>query len=108
MHNDEVCHLLRRQPRDWQSRLAEDVDRRLETETGRIFDEMTAAFEMTVIERALVAADGCRRRAANLLGIGRNTIARKIALLQIDDGRNPMNDEPFAPIGLGELFKEKT
>ena len=54
-----------------------------------IMDALTREFEKILISRALAHTGGRRIEAANLLGIGRNTLTRKIAELGIE-GR----DEP--------------
>jgi two-component system nitrogen regulation response regulator GlnG len=48
---------------------------------------LTQEFEATLIRRALAATGGRRIEAAQLLGIGRNTITRKIQELGLDDPR---------------------
>lgn len=100
--NGEVCRLLHPRPSSWQLLLAEEVERRMQAGPGGVFEELVAAFELTVIERALAATGGRRQRAATLLGIGRNTIARKINRLRIGDGHAATLDQPFTPVGLKE------
>nr|MBP8922925.1 hypothetical protein [Thauera sp.] len=46
-----------------------------------------------LIRRALAATGGRRIEAAQLLGIGRNTISRKIQDLGMDEGRGGDGDE---------------
>jgi two-component system nitrogen regulation response regulator GlnG len=46
---------------------------------------LSREFEKVLIARALVHTGGRRIEAANLLGIGRNTITRKIAELRLED-----------------------
>lgn len=53
-------------------------------ETG-IYGHLMQAFERTLIERALQHTHGRRIEAAQLLGIGRNTITRKIQELRLDE-----------------------
>ncbi len=107
IRNGEICRLLSPWPSSWQLLLAEEVARRMEAEPGVVFEELVAAFELTVIERALNVTGGCRHRAARLLGIGRNTIARKIDRLRIGDGDSVKLNDPFTPVGLTEFCKEK-
>jgi nitrogen metabolism transcriptional regulator, ntrC, fis family len=45
---------------------------------------LQASFERTLIEAALEATGGHRGEAARRLGLGRNTLARKIRDLGID------------------------
>jgi two-component system nitrogen regulation response regulator GlnG len=48
-------------------------------------EKLSREFEKVLIARALVHTGGRRIEAANLLGIGRNTITRKIAELRLED-----------------------
>jgi two-component system nitrogen regulation response regulator GlnG len=50
-----------------------------------VWDELTKLFEATLIQTALAHTRGRRIDAANKLGIGRNTITRKIQELGLDD-----------------------
>jgi two-component system nitrogen regulation response regulator GlnG len=74
-------------PADWNSALASEADRLLATAPGTVFDSLSREFEATLIRRALNATGGRRVDAAQLLGIGRNTITRKIQELGLDDAR---------------------
>jgi two-component system nitrogen regulation response regulator GlnG len=74
-------------PADWLSSLALEADRLIAVQPGHVFDTLTRAFEGTLIRRALVATGGRRIEAAQLLGIGRNTITRKIQELGLEDGK---------------------
>jgi len=74
-------------PADWLSSLALEADRLIAVQPGHVFDTLTRSFEGTLIRRALVATGGRRIEAAQLLGIGRNTITRKIQELGLDDGK---------------------
>jgi len=73
---------------DWTDSLAHDVDRLLASHPGEVFDRLSQSFERTLIRRALVATGGRKIEAAQLLGIGRNTITRKIQDLDIEDVRH--------------------
>ena len=70
----------------WQDALAAEADRLIATKPGEVYKLANRDFETTVIRQALKATGGRRIEAANLLGIGRNTITRKIQELGIDDG----------------------
>jgi len=59
-------------------------------ETG-IMDALTRQFEKSLITRALQHTGGRRIEAANLLGIGRNTLTRKVQELGLDN-RGPLDD----------------
>jgi len=74
-------------PADWLSTLALETDRLLAAQPGQVFDQLTRAFEATLIRRALAATGGRRIEAAQLLGIGRNTITRKIQELNLEDSK---------------------
>ena len=73
---------------DWCTALGREADRLLAASPGEVFEQLTRAFERTLIERALETTGGRRIEAAQLLGIGRNTITRKIQELGLDAGRD--------------------
>jgi two-component system, NtrC family, nitrogen regulation response regulator GlnG len=50
-----------------------------------VWDELTKRFEATLDQTALATPSGRRIDAAVKLGIGRNTITRKIQELGLDD-----------------------
>jgi two-component system nitrogen regulation response regulator GlnG len=52
-------------------------------------ENLSKSFEKTLITKALAHTGGRRIEAANLLGIGRNTITRKIGDLGIGDESSP-------------------
>ncbi|THF63823.1 nitrogen regulation protein NR(I) [Pseudothauera nasutitermitis] len=74
-------------PVNWTDGLGIEADRLIATHPGEVFDRLTREFERTLIRRALTATGGRRIDAAQLLGIGRNTITRKIQELGMDDER---------------------
>ncbi|PTD95491.1 nitrogen regulation protein NR(I) [Pseudothauera lacus] len=84
---------IREQPQNetpaqkWSDALGAEADRLIATQPGAVFDLLTQEFERTLIRRALASTGGRRIDAAQLLGIGRNTITRKIQELGMDDGR---------------------
>ncbi len=69
---------------DWTYNLARQVNESLQQGNERIMDEYTRQFERTMIVQALEHTHGRKIEAANLLGIGRNTLTRKIQELEID------------------------
>lgn len=69
---------------DWLSILRKDVAKALDEGQENVMDSFTAQFETTLIQAALKATHGKRIEAAQRLGIGRNTITRKIQDLDID------------------------
>jgi hypothetical protein len=77
MYKEQTCHLLRNDFRHWERLLAAQVDLLLETRPGTVFPTLAATFEAILIERALIAGLGCRQLAADLLGIGHDSIAFK-------------------------------
>ena len=56
-------------------------------ERGILFDEAVCEFEKRFIKRILDHADGNQSRAAQLLGIHRNTLSRKIGQYKLDHQR---------------------
>jgi len=70
---------------DWLAALEQEVERRLVRGESGILDALGPQFERALIVRALARTGGRRIDAANLLGMGRNTITRKIQELGIED-----------------------
>ena len=70
---------------NWISALEREAETRLARGESRIMDELTRQFEKTLILKALAQTGGRRIEAALLLGIGRNTLTRKVQELGIDD-----------------------
>ena len=70
---------------DWLHGLAAEAGARLARGEAAILDELTQAYEKTLIEVALRHTGGRRIEAAHLLGWGRNTLTRKIHELGMDD-----------------------
>jgi two-component system nitrogen regulation response regulator GlnG len=69
---------------DWLHGLAAEASARLARGEASILDELTQAYEKTLIEVALRHTGGRRIEAAHLLGWGRNTLTRKIHELGMD------------------------
>ena len=74
---------------DWLSALAHEVERMLARGELSIMESLATRFEKTLISKALAHTGGRRIEAANLLGIGRNTITRKIAELGLEEKETP-------------------
>jgi len=74
---------------DWLSALEQEAERRLARGQTGILDDLGRQFERTLILKALRRTGGRRIDAANLLGMGRNTITRKIQELGIEDDPEP-------------------
>ncbi len=70
---------------DWIAALEQEVERRLARGETGVLDQLSRQFERSLISRALARTGGRRIEAANLLGMGRNTITRKIQELGIGD-----------------------
>src|SRR3982751_5299955 len=71
----------------WVSALEREAESQLNRGETGIIDELTRQFEKALILRALAHTGGRRIEAANLLGLGRNTLTRKIQELKIDGER---------------------
>ncbi len=69
----------------WLKDLERDARARLESGQPDVWDVLTRQFEASLIHTALDLTRGRRIEAAQKLGIGRNTITRKIQELGIDD-----------------------
>ncbi len=78
---------------DWEGALAQVVDRMLTTDEGKVHEKLTNVFERILINRALMHTGGRRIEAAQALGIGRNTITRKIQDLGLDGGRSDETEQ---------------
>lgn len=73
---------------DWEKALEGEVDRLLARGVPDVHGLLQQGFERILISRALAHTGGRRIEAAQALGIGRNTITRKIADLGIDGGKD--------------------
>jgi two-component system nitrogen regulation response regulator GlnG len=73
---------------DWVAALEQEAERRLARGDTGILDALGRQFERALIVKALARTGGRRIDAANLLGMGRNTITRKIQELGIDDDKS--------------------
>jgi two-component system nitrogen regulation response regulator GlnG len=71
--------------RDWESELSFEALSLLATDRQDVWDVLTQRFETCLIQAALSTTRGRRIEAALKLGIGRNTITRKIQELGIGD-----------------------
>jgi two-component system nitrogen regulation response regulator GlnG len=69
---------------DWRRGLEREVASRLARGESDIADPLTRDFESVLISKALQHTGGRRIEAAGLLGIGRNTLTRKVQELKID------------------------
>jgi two-component system, NtrC family, nitrogen regulation response regulator GlnG len=81
---------------DWLAALEQEAERRLARGDTGILDALGRQFERALISKALAKTGGRRIDAANLLGMGRNTITRKIQELGIEDndgGQDPVSEK---------------
>ena len=68
----------------WEAELEREAQRLLRDGRSDLWDALTRRFESRLIRTALAATQGRRMEAAQRLGIGRNTITRKIQELGLD------------------------
>jgi two-component system nitrogen regulation response regulator GlnG len=78
----------------WISALEREAESLLNRGEVGIIEELTRQFEKALIVRALTHTGGRRIEAAHLLGLGRNTLTRKIQELRIDGERHGDGDAP--------------
>ncbi len=71
-------------PMTWQELLAIDATERLSRSEGDIWSTLTDQFERTLLQSSLEVCRGRRVEAASRLGMGRNTITRKLRELGLD------------------------
>lgn len=69
----------------WEMLLQKQALQMLQNNQTRVWEELTRQFESCLINSALQVTQGKRIEAANKLGIGRNTITRKIQELGLDE-----------------------
>jgi two-component system nitrogen regulation response regulator GlnG len=72
-------------PGDWEGGLGRLAVKMLQDGDKEVYDALCARFEKAVLQAALEVTRGRRVEAAQRLGIGRNTITRKLQELGIDD-----------------------
>lgn len=72
-------------PANWAAALEQEALALLQKDAHPVWDELTQRFESTLINAALSVTKGRRIEAAQKLGIGRNTITRKIQELGLED-----------------------
>jgi two-component system nitrogen regulation response regulator GlnG len=68
----------------WTTLLEREVENSLNRGESGIIDGLTASFERSLIRKALAHTGGRRIEAAHLLGLGRNTLTRKIRELGME------------------------
>jgi two-component system nitrogen regulation response regulator GlnG len=70
---------------DWTDAVADEVRELIESGRDDVWDALTRRFEARMITAALESTRGRRIEAAQRLGIGRNTITRKIQELGLGE-----------------------
>jgi two-component system nitrogen regulation response regulator GlnG len=78
-------HGARKAAADWVEALGQEVESQLARGDSSIMNQLVRDFEKTLISKALTRTGGRRIEAANILGMGRNTITRKIAELGLEE-----------------------
>lgn len=73
-------------PVAWAQLLAQDAAERLQRAEPQVWGHLTREFEKAMLEAALQVCRGRRVEAAARLGMGRNTITRKLRELGLDNG----------------------
>jgi two-component system nitrogen regulation response regulator GlnG len=71
----------------WVASLEKEVESQLNRGDSGVMDELTRQFEKALIVKALAHTGGRRIEASQLLGLGRNTLTRKIQELKIDSDK---------------------
>ncbi len=87
------------QPTDlgWEHALAQEAGRLLERDADRVWQGLARRFEAVLIGAALRASQGRRMEAAQRLGMGRNTLARKLHELRLEGGQPAVGNGSGAP-----------
>jgi two-component system, NtrC family, nitrogen regulation response regulator GlnG len=80
-----VVAAVGRSANGWLTDLEREARQLLESGSPEVWDTLTRQFEGRLIHTALEVTRGRRIEAAQKLGIGRNTITRKIQELGLDD-----------------------
>ncbi|MGH8649203.1 MAG: helix-turn-helix domain-containing protein, partial [Burkholderiales bacterium] len=71
----------------WEAALAKEVEGLLSRGETGVLQELARRFEKALITKALAHTGGRRIEASQLLGLGRNTLTRKIQELGIDSDK---------------------
>lgn len=78
--------ILKSNPQSWQQLLAQEASARLSRSDPEVWAALTRQFERTILQSSLEVCRGRRVEAAARLGMGRNTITRKLRELGMDAG----------------------
>jgi two-component system nitrogen regulation response regulator GlnG len=71
----------------WVAALEKEVEMQLNRGDTGVMDELSRRFEKALIVKALAYTGGRRIEASQLLGLGRNTLTRKIQELGIESDK---------------------
>ncbi|WP_353619025.1 helix-turn-helix domain-containing protein [Paracidovorax cattleyae] len=82
-------HAAAGEPSGWEHALEAEAQKLLATGQPEVWDVLTRRFESRLIRTALSTTHGRRMEAAQRLGIGRNTITRKIQELGLGPSDDP-------------------
>ncbi|MEP0843797.1 MAG: sigma 54-interacting transcriptional regulator [Phycisphaerae bacterium] len=74
-------------------------------EAGAVWDRVTAKMERALIDEALQRCDGVKLKAADFLGINRNTLNKKYHELGLDDSARTPDPAPTQYIPEGAAFR---
>ena len=80
------------QSENWVAALEREADQLMNRGQVGIMDDLTRRFEKALIVRALAHTGGRRIEAAHLLGLGRNTLTRKVQELDINSDREQSDE----------------
>lgn len=80
-------------PQSWQQLLAKEASSRLSRSEPEVWSALTQQFERTILQSSLEVCRGRRVEAAARLGMGRNTITRKLRELGMDSGYQDISSE---------------
>jgi two-component system nitrogen regulation response regulator GlnG len=80
-------------PQTWQQLLAIEANTRLSRSDPEVWSALTRQFERTILQSSLEVCRGRRVEAAARLGMGRNTITRKLRELGMDSGYSDIQTE---------------
>ncbi|MSQ52244.1 MAG: nitrogen regulation protein NR(I) [Betaproteobacteria bacterium] len=87
-------HGARKAAAEWVEALGHEVESQLARGDSSIMNQLVRDFEKTLISKALTRTGGRRIEAANILGMGRNTITRKIAELGLEHKGDALDPTP--------------
>lgn len=78
-------------PDGWEQALAAEAVQRMQDGQTQVWDQLARRFESALIGAALSLTQGRRAEAAQRLGVGRNTLARKLRPADEDESDDPQD-----------------